>query len=113
MAFAQCMLSHLASIDQQKTMQLPSGGHANSNGMTIVPMNESTDLANFHAKQRLTQSTPGSPQDHARSTSNEPGSIEVVGSAESLVGKVRRLLKKNKIIDRFQFGRRQQLIVSV
>lgn len=55
---------------------------ANSNGMA-VPSNESTDIAAFHAKQRLTQSTPGSPQDHAR-----PTSIEVVGSAESLVGRV-------------------------
>lgn len=82
-------VSHLASIDQPKTIQLTSGGHANSNGMTIVPNNETTDLANFHAKQRLTQSTPGSPQEHARTTSNEPVSIEVIGSAESLVGKVR------------------------
>lgn len=73
-----------APIDQQKTVQQPSGGHANSNGMTIVPINEpTTDVANFHAKQRLSQSTPGSPQDHAR-----PTSIEVVGSAESLVGRV-------------------------
>lgn len=85
-------VSHLAPIESQKTMQLASGGHANSNGMTIVPSNETTDLAHFHAKQRLTQSTPGSPQEHARSTSNEPVSIEVVGSAESLVGKVRSIL---------------------
>lgn len=87
-----CIFS-AAPIDQQKTVQLASGGHANSNGMSIVPSNETTiatktaasatDVANFHAKQRLTQSTPGSPQDHVR-----PTSIEVVGSAESLVGRV-------------------------
>lgn len=69
-------------------MQLTSGGHANSNGMSILPSNETTtttttDVTNFNAKQRLTQSTPGSPQDHVR-----PTSIEVVGSAESLVGRV-------------------------
>lgn len=66
-------------------MYQTSGGYANSNGMA-VPSNEATDMVNFHAKQRLTQSTPGSPQDHAR-----PTSIEVVGSAESLVGRVMRI----------------------
>lgn len=75
-------LNTLAPIDQQKTMYQTGSGMANSNGMA-VPSNESTDIAAFHAKQRLTQSTPGSPQDHAR-----PTSIEVVGSAESLVGRV-------------------------
>lgn len=75
-------LNTLAPIDQQKTIFQTSGGYANSNGMT-VPSNEATDMAAFHAKQRLTQSTPGSPQDHVR-----PTSIEVVGSAESLVGRV-------------------------
>lgn len=71
-----------APIDQQKTIYQTSGGYANSNGMAVTS-NEPTDMAAFHAKQRLTQSTPGSPQDHAR-----PTSIEVVGSAESLVGRV-------------------------
>lgn len=33
--------------------------------------------------QRLTQSTPGSPQEHGRVSS-----FEVIGSAESLVGRV-------------------------
>lgn len=83
----------LAPIEQQKTMQLASGGHANSNGMTIVPINETAvDMANFHAKQRLTQSTPGSPQDH------RPTSIEVVGSAESLVGRVMHLTLNNLLL---------------
>lgn len=63
-------------------MYQTSGGYANSNGMA-VPSTEAANVQNFHAKQRLTQSTPGSPQDHSR-----PTSIEVVGSAESLVGRV-------------------------
>lgn len=73
----------LAPIDQQKTMHPMSGGYASSNGMALPSTNEATDMANFYTKQRLTQSTPGSPQDHGR-----PTSIEVVGSAESLVGRV-------------------------
>lgn len=36
-----------------------------------------------HMQQRLTQSTPGSPQEHGRISS-----FEVIGSAESLVGRV-------------------------
>lgn len=63
--------------------QQTSGGYANSNGVPVPSSNEANDMANFHAKQRLTQSTPGSPQDHGR-----PTSFEVVGSAESLVGRV-------------------------
>lgn len=75
----------LAPIDQQKTLQQPtSGDYAISNGFPVPSTNESNEMGNFHAKQRLTQSTPGSPQDHGR-----PTSIEVVGSAESLVGRVR------------------------
>lgn len=39
--------------------------------------------ADNHVTQRLTQSTPGSPQEHGRVSS-----FEVIGSAESLVGRV-------------------------
>ncbi|XP_031617633.1 voltage-dependent calcium channel type D subunit alpha-1-like [Contarinia nasturtii] len=67
-----------------------SDSYANSNGIPVVPvpvpsMKESADIVNFHANQRLrlTQSTPGSPQEHGR-----PTSFDVIGSAESLVGRV-------------------------
>lgn len=63
--------------------QATSGGYANSNGVPVANANEANDMVNFHAKQRLTQSTPGSPQEHGR-----PTSFEVIGSAESLVGRV-------------------------
>lgn len=61
-----------------------SGGYANNNGAAVVPSsNDPAEMVNFHSKQRLTQSTPGSPQEHGR-----PPSFEVIGSAESLVGRV-------------------------
>lgn len=51
------------------------------------PFNDGTingkEMSNQYAHQRLTQSTPGSPQEH-----NRPNSLEVIGSAESLVGRV-------------------------
>lgn len=81
------LISYLAPNDQQKTVHQPtSGGYANSssNGVPMPSSNEASDMANFHSKQRLTQSTPGSPQEHGR-----PTSFEVIGSAESLVGRVR------------------------
>ncbi|XP_055313578.1 muscle calcium channel subunit alpha-1 isoform X5 [Sitodiplosis mosellana] len=72
------------TMHQQQQQQPTSGGYANSNGVSVLSTNETgADMANFHAKQRLTQSTPGSPQEHGR-----PTSFEVVGSAESLVGRV-------------------------
>lgn len=43
------------------------------------------EVENIYPKQRLTQSTPGSPQEH-----NRPNTLEVIGSAESLVGRVRK-----------------------
>lgn len=47
----------------------------------MTPHNEN------YSTQRLVQSTPGSPQEHGR-----PNSFEVVGSAESLVGRVSVLI---------------------
>lgn len=40
-------------------------------------------MADNHPAERLVQSTPGSPQERGR-----PNSFEVIGSAESLVGRV-------------------------
>lgn len=62
-------------------MHPTTGSFASSNGDAVS--NEAANMANFQAKQRLTQSTPGSPQEHGR-----PVSFEVIGSAESLVGRV-------------------------
>lgn len=73
----------IAPTDQQKTVIPTSGGYANNNGVVVPSSNDAAEKANFHSKQRLTQSTPGSPQDHGR-----PTSFEVIGSAESLVGRV-------------------------
>lgn len=84
------MILHLAPNDQQRPTYQPMSGSYVSNGVPAVPVpvpKESSDMVTFHSNQRLTQSTPGSPQDHGR-----PTSFEVVGSAESLVGRVRNYI---------------------
>lgn len=63
------------SADQQ-IQPMMSGTYAEGNGVNVAN-------AENHTTQRLTQSTPGSPQEHGR-----PNSFEVIGSAESLVGRV-------------------------
>lgn len=63
----------------QQLQPMMSGTYAEGNGVNVAN-------AENHTTQRLTQSTPGSPgspQEHGR-----PNSFEVIGSAESLVGRV-------------------------
>lgn len=73
--------------DQQQAQQQHLNGnrHFGGSGVNNGGISGGNVMSNdkTNTSDRLVQSTPGSPQEH-----NRPHSFEVIGSAESLVGRV-------------------------